>query len=535
MGQEEKARYLSAYRALETPTPETVYPILLGYIRERLLLPPALCPGDGLLALCDASLRHILDMKRKGIHIGDISRSCGGASSVISKKVLLLKAVQEDFGISMTPVEFAETSTVRQLAELICVNGSSISSMLADQMPDVFSEPEFDVFRIRKDFPALAESVHGHPLIYLDNAATVQMPRAVMDAVAGIEFARGGAHRGMHTLSRHCTDAYEAARKTCAAFLGAVPEQIVFTAGATDGINQAADAFCRRDKRGVVATQLEHHSNLLPWQQLCRAQGRPFRLCPVLPDGSLDIASADKLLTADIGLLAVSHCSNVTGMVNPVNELCAMAHSRGISVLVDGAQSVCHMIIDVTDMDCDFFVCSGHKLGAPYGTGLLYCKRPIPPVRFGGGMVDMAYDHAAIFSEFPLSSEAGTPNVSGAAGLAAAIEYRQTLPPAWQDYEKTLLGYAAENLSKISGLAMLGGKESLGCLSFTIDGCNAFDVAMLLDQQGIALRSGHLCAQPFLRGMGLQSVLRISPCFYNTREELNVLFRCLQEVLALAR
>lgn len=532
---DERARCVSAYRALEVRREETVYPILLRYIQDRFLLSPEQCTSDHILDLCDISLRHILELKKQGLYNGDISRSCSGASSVVSKKVLLMKAIQEDFDVTMTPAEFAGITTVHDLAAFLCAQNRVENSELSVTVSENSSEPGFDIAAIRKDFPALSETVHGHPLSYLDNAATLQMPRSVMEAVTELELCRGNVHRGAHTLSDRCTAAYESARKTCAEFLGADVHQVTFTAGTTDGINYVAEAVSRQGQGGIIVTEMEHHSNFLPWQQLCSRQNRTFRVCPVLSDGSLSMEALDAMLTPDIRLLAVTHCSNVTGVVNPVKEICALAHSRGIAVLVDGAQSVCHMDIDVTDMDCDYFVCSGHKLGAPFGIGLLYCKEPIPPVRYGGGMVDFVQERSSIFSEFPLSAEAGTPNVSGAVGLAAAISYRQRLPKGWQAYEQGLLSYAAKKLAALPGVTLLGVENSVGCISVTLRDCGDFETAALLDQMGIALRAGHHCARPLLRALGAETALRVSPCFYNTQAEIDRLVDQLKEALPLLR
>lgn len=532
---DERARCVSAYRALEVRREETVYPILLRYIQDRFLLSPEQCTSDHILDLCDISLRHILELKKQGLYNGDISRSCSGASSVVSKKVLLMKAIQEDFDVTMTPAEFAGITTVYDLAAFLCAQNGAEDSELPVTVSEKPPEPGFDIAAIRKDFPALSETVHGHPLSYLDNAATLQMPSPVMEAVTELELCRGNVHRGAHTLSNRCTAAYESARKTCAEFLRADVHQIVFTAGTTDGINHVAEAVSRQGLGGIVVTEMEHHSNFVPWQQFCSRQNRTFRVCPIQPDGSLSMETLDAMLTPDISLLAVTHCSNVTGVVNPVKDICALAHSRGIAVLVDGAQSVCHMNIDVQDIDCDFFVCSGHKLGAPFGIGLLYCKNPLPPVRYGGGMVDAVQKQSAIFSEFPLSAEAGTPNVSGAVGLAAAIRYREMLPKGWRSYEKRLLSYAVKQLSALPDATLLGGDASVGCVSFTLRGCGAFETAVLLDQAGIALRAGHHCARPLLRALGTEAALRVSPCFYNTQEEIDRLVAQLKEALPLLR
>lgn len=522
---ENLTRYASAYRALEHRDFDAVYPLVMGYIRDRFLLTREMCRSDKLLDLADASLRYMLELKRMGIDPGEISRSCSGASSVITKKVLLMKAVQEVFDVTMTPEEFANLTTVTELTAFICAQASRRETPKVTTIPK--QEQSFNVEAVRADFPALAERVHGRPLIYLDNAATAQVPRAVLEAVGEIEGCRGNVHRGIHTLSGRCTEAYEQARRVCAGFLGAEPGQITFTAGTTDGINRVAAALSRQEG-GVAATVLEHHSNFVPWQQLCRGQGRPFRVCPMLPDGRLDLAALDRLLTEDIGLLAVTHCSNVLGTVTPIREIIRLAHSRGIRVLVDGAQSVCHRDIDVNTLDCDYFVCSGHKLGGPFGVGLLYCKEPLPPMAFGGGMVDTVMEDETTFLP---TLEAGTPNVSGAVGLAAAIEYRKMLPEGWQAHETALLRRTETLLGEIPGVCILGGGPREGCLAFTVEGLEAFDAAARLDQLGIALRSGNHCAQPLHRVLGIPHTLRVAPAFYNTFEEIDALAQGLRRLL----
>lgn len=393
----------------------------------------------------------------------------------------------------------------------------------------------FPVERIRKDFPALSETVHGRPLVYLDNAATAQMPRPVMDAVMHIELRRGNVHRGIHSLSEACTAAYEEARKTCADFLGAEPTQITFTSGTTDGINRVASVYGRTEKRGVMVTELEHHSNFVPWQQLCLNSHRPFHVLTLT-----DTACPDKinsLISNDdsIGLLAITSCSNVIGTVTPVREICQIAHRKGIKVLVDGAQAVCHMDIDIKALDCDFFVCSGHKLGGPFGIGLLYCKEPMEPSLFGGGMVDTVTHQTTTFAKPPFSGEAGTPHVSGAVGLAEAVRYRSALPEGWQAYEQALLSYAQTRLQEIPGIRLLGSGPRTGCLSFAADGCAAFDIAVLLDQLGIAVRSGHHCAQPLLHALGQEYAVRVSPAFYNTKGEIDALAEGLLRILPILR
>lgn len=519
--------YAPAYQALEHRDFDSVYPLVLGYIRDRFLLTRELCQSDNILDLADVSLRYMLELKRMGIDPGAISRSCSGASSVITRKVLLMKAVQEIFDVTMTPEEFANITTVTELTRFICAQNCGAPCAVSTVL-NAAESTGFDVDTVRADFPALSQTVHGHRLIYLDNAATAQMPKAVLDAVREIERCRGNVHRGIHSLSSRCTDAYEHARTVCAGFLGAQPGQITFTAGSTDGINRVAAAFSQ-NRGGVVTTVLEHHSNFVPWQQLCWRYGRPFRVCPMLPDGTLDMEILDQLLTEDIGLLAVTHCSNVLGTVTPVEKIVALAHSRGIQVLVDGAQSVCHREIDVKKLDCDFFVCSAHKLGGPFGIGLLYCKEPLPPVVFGGGMVDTVTENDTTFLP---TLEAGTPNISGAVGLAAAVEYRKSLPKDWQAHEFALRKRTQTLLAEIPGIRILGTAPREGCLAFAMDGIEPFDAAALLDQVGIALRSGNHCAQPLHRALGVPYTLRVSPAFYNTFEEIDALAEGLRRILS---
>ncbi len=518
-------RYANAYRALEHRSFDTVYPLVFGYIRDRFLLTKDMCRSEALLDLADASLRQLLELRRRGIDAGEIARSCSGASSVIAKKVLLMKAVQDVFSVSMTPKEFADIATVSDLAEFLCTRSSG------PETPTVQSGFEggagFDPEKIRRDYPALSERIHGRRLIYLDNAATAQCPAPVLEVIQRIESCRGNVHRGVHTLSDRCTERYEQARKTCAAFLRTQPGRITFTSGTTDGINRVAAAMAGQPG-GIVVTALEHHSNFVPWQQLCLREGRPFRVCPILPEGTLDLNALDRMLDGDISLLAITGCSNVLGTVPPLEKIIPLAHSRGIRVLVDGAQSVCHRDTDVTALDCDFFVCSGHKLGGPFGIGLLYCKTPIPPTVFGGGMVERVTEQD---TEFLPTLEAGTPNVSGAVGLAAAIEYRATLPEGWQDHEAALLHRTRTLLAEIPGVRLLGPRDARGCLSFEIDGISPLEASALLDQLGIAVRSGDHCAKPLHRVLGVEHTLRVSPACYNTFEEIEALAEGLRQIL----
>ena len=381
----------------------------------------------------------------------------------------------------------------------------------------------YDVLEIRRHFPALETEVGGHPLVYLDNAATAQMSDLVADMVRRQEQRRGNVHRGIHHLSEEATWAYEQARRTVAEFIHADPSQIVFTAGTTDGINRIAWAFGMNRKGGQTAltTCMEHNSNFLPWQQLCRRTHTPFDPVRLTADGELDMEDLRRKLTGDVALLAVTHCSNVHGAVNDIREICSLAHARNIPVLIDAAQSICHMDLDVRELGCDYLVFSGHKLGAPFGIGVLYCRAPMPPVFFGGGMVQTVSLGDADYMDFPYSWEAGTPNVSGAIGLAAAISFRRSLQQDWQLWEQRLLRQAEEGLRMIAGVRILGSpRQRLGSLSFVMEGAHPFDAAKLADCYGIALRSGHHCAPILLQSLGCTYSLRISPNFYNTEEEI---------------
>lgn len=518
------SRYAPAYRALPRRDFQTVYPLVQGYIRDRFLLTEEMCTSDKLLDLADISLRYMLELKRQGIDPGQISRSCSGASSVVSKKILLIKAMQDVFDFSITPQDFAEITTVTQLTEYICAHGRETSPEAISPAP---CSPEA-LETLRQDFPALSQRVNGHRLIYLDNGATQQMPLPVMEAVRELELCRGNIHRGIHTVSTRCTDAYEQARQVCGEFLGVAPGQITFTAGTTDGINRIARSLAGKPG-AVVVTQLEHHSNFVPWQQLCQRENSPFRVCPVLPDGQLDLTALDSLLTGDVRLLAITQCSNVTGTVPPLKEIISLAHSRGIPVLVDGAQGVCHSPQNLRELDCDYYVCSGHKLGGPFGIGLLYCKNPPAPSVYGGGMVERVGENETTFLP---TLEAGTPNISGAVGLAAALKYRMNLPEDWQSHEAGLLSRLRERLSRLPGVRILSPEDAQGCLSFTMERISSFDAAALLDQLGFALRSGDHCAQPLHRALGIRDSLRVCPAYYNTPEEIDALSDALSDLLS---
>lgn len=394
----------------------------------------------------------------------------------------------------------------------------------------------FPIASLRAAYPALEAQVHGKPLIYLDNAATAQMPLQVAEAVRHLELRRGNVHRGIHALSEECTQAYESARSTVADFLGAAPDQIQFTSGTTDAVNRVADALAATLKPGarIAVTRMEHHSNFVPWQQLCRNTGAEFCILPLTPQGDLDLKQAKELLSPGVTLVAAAHSSNVLGTVNDIPALARLTHAAGGALFVDGAQGICHEAVDVAALDCDYYAFSGHKLGAPFGIGALFCRRPLPPVRYGGGMVDQVLDDRTTFAPAPLCWEAGTPNVSGAVGLARALEVRRALPQGWQAWEDGLLERLEQGLSALDRVRVLGHpRRRSGCLSFTVEGASPFDLAVLLDQLGIAVRSGHHCAQPLLRWLGVEYTLRVSPACYNTPEEIDAFLSGLERVIPL--
>ncbi len=394
----------------------------------------------------------------------------------------------------------------------------------------------FSIEEIRRDFPALSRTVHNKPLIYLDNAATAQMPRCVWDAVGEIELCRGNVHRGIHAVSEQCTAAYERAREQTAAYLNARPEQVRFTSGTTDGVNQAAEWLRRSLKSGdrVAVTRMEHHSNFVPWQQVCLETGAEFVVLPLTEQGELDMKAVKRELSRGVRLMAAAHGSNVLGTVNDIAELARLTHAAGGLLFVDGAQGICHESVDVQALDCDFYAFSGHKLGAPFGIGALYIKNPLPPVRFGGGMVETVLDEKTIFDRPPQAYEAGTPNVAGAVGLAAALEYRKNLPNSWQAWEQALMERLEDGLKKMERVQVLGQPaRRSGCISFVVKGASPYDLAVLLDQLGIAVRSGHHCAQPLLRSLGQEYALRVSPAVYNTMEEMDAFLSGLERVMGM--
>ena len=399
----------------------------------------------------------------------------------------------------------------------------------------------FEVEKIRQDFPALTLSVHGHPLVYLDNAASTQKPVSVLDAVDRCyrEY-YSNVHRGVHHLSQKATDAYEEARRKVQGFVGASrAEEIVFVRGATEGINLVASTFGRnRVKAGdeVLITEMEHHSNIVPWQMLCEQTGATLRVAPIDDRGEVILEEYEKLLNDRTRLAAIVYISNALGTINPVGQMIEMARSRGVPVLVDGAQAAPHKAVDVEALGCDFFVFSGHKMFGPTGIGALYGRwdllSTMPPYQGGGEMIRSVTFTKTEYAEPPARFEAGTPNIAGAIGMGAAVDYLQGIGlEAISRYESELLDYATKALAAIPGVRFIGtAAHRASVVSFTIDGAHPHDVGTILDREGIAVRAGHHCAQPVMDHFGVPATVRASLALYNQRQEIDRLVSGVEKV-----
>lgn len=393
--------------------------------------------------------------------------------------------------------------------------------------------PSFlDVQKVRQDFPMLRQTMHGKPLVYLDSAATTQKPQVVIDTIT--EFYRdhyGTVHRAVYELAIRSSEEYEKSRRKVRAFLNAAKdEEIIFTRGATESINLVAYSFGKafvKPGDEILISAMEHHSNIVPWQILCEDRGAILRVIPMDRRGELLMEEYEKLLNPRTRLVAITHVSNALGTVNPIKQIVAMAHRQGAKVLVDGAQSAPHMVIDVRDLDADFFVFAGHKLFGPTGIGVLYGKEELlnlmPPYQGGGDMIERVTFAKTTYNTLPLKFEAGTPIIAEVIGLGAAIDYIQSVGlPAIHQWEQELLLYAKEQIEQVPGLKIIGQAPQKGALiSFVIEGMHALDIGTLLDLQGIAIRTGHHCAQPVMDFFNVSATARASLAFYNTKEEID--------------
>ncbi len=398
----------------------------------------------------------------------------------------------------------------------------------------------------RRDFPILGARVHGRPLAYLDNAATTQKPRSVIEALAGY-YAHDNAnvHRGVHSLSQRATDAYDAAREKVRRFIHArQAEEVVFVRGTTEAINLVAASFARpRLGPGdeVVVSAMEHHSNIVPWQLACAATGAVLKVVPIGDDGAFRLDALDALLGSRTRLVAVTHLSNALGTVAPVRRIVELAHAKGITVLVDGAQAISHLPVDVAALDCDFYAFSGHKVYGPTGIGVLYGKaellREMVPYQGGGDMIRTVTFEKSEFADIPFRFEAGTPNIAGAVGLGAALDYVSAIGlPAIAAHERDLVARATRELGRIPGVRIVGtAKDKASIVSFTLEGVHSHDIGTILDHGGVAIRAGHHCAMPVMRRFGIPGTARASFALYNVREEVDALVAGVDEARRMFR
>src|SRR5688572_5377628 len=397
-----------------------------------------------------------------------------------------------------------------------------------------------DLTAVRGDFPILGRQIHGKPLVYLDNAATTQKPRVVVDRMARYYAEENANTRGVHRLSERATEAYEAARDTIRGFLNAATlREIVFVRGTTEGINLVAQTYGRAHVGSgdeIVISEMEHHSNIVPWQILAGEKGARLRIIPITDAGELRLDEYEQLLSDRTKIVAVTHVSNALGTINPIAEVVRRAHARGIPVLVDGAQAAAHMPVDVQALDCDFYAFSGHKVFGPTGIGVLWGREGLleamPPYQAGGGTISSVTFERTGFAGPPQKFEAGTPHVAGAIGLAAAIDYltRVGLDQVGA-HERDLLAYGTEALSQVPGLRPTGtAREKAGILAFVLDGVHPHDIATILDRAGVAIRAGHHCCQPLMARLAVPATARASLALYNTRDDIDALVQSLHEV-----
>jgi cysteine desulfurase/selenocysteine lyase len=418
---------------------------------------------------------------------------------------------------------------------------SAVTERLHETLEQQPKTAGLDVNEVRKDFPILSRTVHGKKLVYLDNAATSQKPRAVIEAMAGYyEGENSNIHRGVHFLSGLATEGHDHARAIVRKFVNAADSrEIVFTRGTTEGINLVAQTYGRANVGtgdAVLITAMEHHSNIVPWQILCDEKGARLQVAPINDRGELLLDEFEKLLSPRTKIVAVAHVSNALGTINPVAAIVEMAHRRNIPVLVDGAQAAPHLRIDVQALDCDFYTFSSHKMYGPMGIGVLYGKSALleamPPYQGGGDMISSVTFKKTTYNKLPYKFEAGTPDVAGVIGLGAAIEYMNRLGIAQiEAHEHDLLAYATKVISAIPGVRIIGtAKEKAGALSFVMDDVHPHDIGTILDQQGIAVRTGHHCAQPVMERFGIPATARASFAVYNTKEEIDALAAGIQKV-----
>ncbi|MDO1445274.1 cysteine desulfurase [Rhodocytophaga aerolata] len=404
----------------------------------------------------------------------------------------------------------------------------------------------FDVLEIRKDFPILNQTIHGKPLVYFDNAATTQKPQSVIQAISEYyqEF-NANIHRGIHTLAEKATAEYEGTREMVRKFINASStDEIIFTRGTTESINLVAATFGRQQVKAgdeVIITTMEHHSNIVPWQMLCEEKGATLKVIPINDAGEIILEEYEKLLSERTKLVAAVYVSNSLGTINPVKEIIDRAHAFGARVLIDGAQASAHLDINVQELNCDFYAFSSHKLYGPTGIGVLYGKRELldsmPPYQGGGEMIKEVSFEKTTYNELPYKFEAGTPNIADTVAFKKALEYvNEISKPVAAEYEHELLTYATESLQEINGLRIVGtAKEKISIVSFVVEGVHHQDIGIILDTQGIAVRTGHHCTQPLMQRFGIPGTTRASFAMYNTKEEIDKLVKGLHRVVKMFR
>ena len=401
-----------------------------------------------------------------------------------------------------------------------------------------------DITEIRADFPILSREVYGKPLVYFDNAATSQKPQCVIDKIAEMyTTVNSNVHRGVHYLSQAATDEHEAARTTVQKFINAVSSnEIVFTRGATESINLVASSFCHKFcKEGdeILITAMEHHSNIVPWQIQAEERGLKLKVAPINSEGELLIDEFEKLISDKTKLIALTHISNVLGTINPIKELIDIAHKYNVPILIDAAQSVQHAKVDVQELDCDFLVFSSHKVYGPTGVGVLYGKEKwlneLPPYQGGGEMISSVSFEKTTFNKLPFKFEAGTPDFVGTAALATALNYINSIGlDNIAHHEDELLKYATEKMLQIPGMRIIGtAKEKCSVISFLVDDIHPYDIGTLLDKMGIAIRTGHHCAEPLMKELGIDGTARVSFAFYNTKEEVDLFIAGLKRIVSM--
>jgi cysteine desulfurase/selenocysteine lyase len=411
-------------------------------------------------------------------------------------------------------------------------------SQLANRLP----QHDFDVAAVRADFPNLARLVRGKPLIYFDNAASAQRPRAMLDATSAYyTHCNANVHRGVHSLSQEATDAFEHAREQMRCFIGAADlGEVIFVRGATEAVNLVSQAYLRpRIKPGeqILISHMEHHSNIVPWQLLCEQTGAELKVIPINSEGEILQDAFEQMLNPQVKMLAVVHVSNALGTINPIKRMVAAAHAHGIPVLVDGAQGAPHLALDMVDLDCDFYCVSGHKMFGPTGIGVLFGKREIlesmPPYHGGGEMIRQVSFGGTTFNDLPFKYEAGTPNIAGAIGLGASALYLSGLGlDRLRQYESELLAYATAAIEQIKGLRIIGtARDKAAVISFAVENVHPNDLGTILDHQGVAIRTGHHCTMPLMEFFGLPGTARASLAFYNTREEVDDFIVALQRAI----